>query len=365
MLCGPVAVPVYPRAVRIVVTRDALDKPPPSGYTPGEAALPAEADRNTGAPPPGLIIVDAIRIEGLTKRYHQIGKRTVHALAGIELTVQPNEVFGFLGRNGAGKTTTIKILCGLIKPTAGHAWVFGENANTRAARRLFGYLPEQPYFYEYLTPRETVDFYGRLQGLDRTERARTWDRLSELLDLRDIAEQRVKGFSKGMRQRLGFAVALVGDPNLLILDEPMSGLDPLGRRQIRELMLRLRDEGKTLFFSSHVLGDVEQVCDRVALVRDGRVRHAGRLDALLGQGTVAVELIVEGVPAPVRDALAARATHHRTLDEQERYVWPDHDAANAAAREVLDAGGRVVALSPIRETLEDFFMREQEAQPAA
>ena len=205
--------------------------------------------------------MSAISTQNLTKVYRSLGRSAQRSLDSLNLGVGENEVYGFLGRNGAGKTTTIKILCSLLKPTAGEALIFGEKARSRKARRLVGYLPENPYFYEYLTPRETLDFYGRLEGLSAAERAAEWRKLSELLDLGEIAHQRIRGFSKGMRQRLGFAVALVGDPPLLILDEPMSGLDPLGRRHVRELILRLRDEKKTLFFSSHVLGDVQQICE--------------------------------------------------------------------------------------------------------
>ncbi len=226
--------------------------------------------------------MDAIRTENLGKVYKGIGKRTVHSLTALNLTVGEGEVFGFLGRNGAGKTTTIKILCSLLKPACGAAFLFGENVRHRNTRRLLGYLPEQPYFYEYLTPKETLDFYGRLRGLPGAERARDWDRLSEMLELREIANDRIKGFSKGMRQRVGFAVALVGNPPLLILDEPMSGLDPVGRRMIRDIITRQHALGKTIFFSSHVLSDVEQLCDRVGILVKGRLAKQGRIDELIG-----------------------------------------------------------------------------------
>ncbi len=303
--------------------------------------------------------MDAIVTRGLGKVFKEIGKPKVRSLDSLDLTIRKHEVFGFLGRNGAGKTTTIKILCSLLKPTAGEAFAFGENVRTRRARRLIGYLPEQPYFYEYLTPRETLDFYGQLQGLGPAERAREWDKLSEMLDLRDIAAQRIKGFSKGMRQRVGFAVALVGDPPLLILDEPMSGLDPIGRRNIRELILRMRDENKTLFFSSHVLADVEQVCDRVGILVKGRLVRQGRIDELLGKKTAGVEVVATGLDTSAVAALKATCESHRALDELERFTFADPEAGNRAARMVLEQGGKLVELNPLRETLEDYFMREQ------
>ncbi len=304
--------------------------------------------------------MSAIVTKNLSKVYKVIGKAAVKSLDGLDLTIEENEVYGFLGRNGAGKTTTIKILCSLLKPTAGEAFIFGKNVRTPEARRLVGYLPEQPYFYEYLTPRETIDFYGRLQKLSPAERDRQWDKLSEWLDLRDIANQRIKGFSKGMRQRIGFAVALVGDPPLLILDEPMSGLDPIGRRMIRDLIMRCRDEKKTLFFSSHVMGDVEQICDRVSILVKGKLTHRGRIDELLGHHVKAVDVVAANLNDAGRTALAATATKHRQLDEQDIFTFADRDAANAGAQLVYQHGGHLVEFQTIKETLEDFFLRQQE-----
>ena len=309
--------------------------------------------------------MEAIVTQNLSKDYKQVGKATVHSLRDLNLQVGEHEVFGFLGRNGAGKTTTIKLLCSLIKPTSGGAQVFGENVRTRAARRLIGYLPEQPYFYEYLTPRETIDFYGRLQGLDTTARKKEWDKLAELLDLGEIADRRIKGFSKGMRQRVGFAVAMVGDPPLLILDEPMSGLDPIGRRQIRELMLHLRDQKKTLFFSSHVLGDVEQVCDRVGILVNGRLTRTGRIDMLLGTECAGVEVVAAGLDDATQKALAGRAERYHVVEDHIFFVAPDQEVANSLVRDIHRLGGRLVEYTPMKETLEEYFMREQDNGNAA
>jgi ABC-2 type transport system ATP-binding protein len=307
----------------------------------------------------------AIMTRDLTKVYRsQIGKAPVRSLDGLNLTVREHEVFGFLGQNGAGKTTTIKMLCSLLRPTRGEAFVFGENVRTRRGRTRIGYLPESPYFYEYLNPRETLDFYGRLQGLDARARAREWTELGEMLDLARYGTQRVRGFSKGMRQRLGFAVALVGNPDVLILDEPMSGLDPLGRRRIRELILALRDRGKTLFFSSHVLGDVEQVCDRVGILVRGELTSEGRIDKLLERKVRQVEVITAGLGDDDAARIAAGARSSRVSDAGRHFLYDSEEEANAAARAVLGAGGALVEFTQVRESLEDYFMREQGAENA-
>lgn len=306
----------------------------------------------------------AILTDNLGKTYRtSVWKPPVRSLDGLSLSVGENEVFGFLGRNGAGKTTTIKILCGLIRPTNGEARIRQESVRSRAARKYIGYLPENPYFYEYLTPRETLDFYGRLHGLSSSERAREWEKLSDLLELRDIANQRVRGFSKGMRQRLGFAVALVGDPAVLILDEPMSGLDPLGRRAIRELILKMRDEKKTIFFSSHVLGDVEQVCDRVGILVKGKLTSQGRIADLLTERVRLVEVIASGLgPGPLQE-LKSTSESHRESEAGHHFTVPDLESANAFVKRVHAAGGTLVDFVPVKESLEDFFVRMQEDHP--
>lgn len=302
----------------------------------------------------------AIETSALTKTYKGFGRRGGPSLDALTLAVAEQEVFGFLGRNGAGKTTTIKILASLIKASSGEARIFGENVRTRQSRRLLGYLPEQPYYYEYLTPRETIDFYARLQGLNAPERAREWARLADLLELHDIADQRIKGFSKGMRQRVGFAVALVGDPPLLILDEPMSGLDPVGRRMIRQLILRCKEEKKTVFFSSHVLSDVEQICDRAGILVRGRLVREGRITDLIGTASTRIETVFSGLPASTVAHLRAKADAYRQGDGIEVLTWVDDAAANDAVRACHTAGGTLVEYTPLKESLEDYFMREQE-----
>lgn len=310
--------------------------------------------------------MSAILTRDLTKVYSgSLRRRPKASVDSLNLEVQPNEVFGFLGRNGAGKTTTIKMLCSLLRPTRGEAFVHSVNVRTRRGRRLIGYLPENPYFYEYLSPRETLDFYGRLEGLDAAARAAEWRKLAELLDLGSIADQRVRAFSKGMRQRLGFAVALVGDPPVLILDEPMSGLDPIGRRNIRELILRLRDEKKTVFFSSHVLGDVEQICDRVGILVQGKLTTQGRIDQLLTKRVDRIEVIADGLGAATVAELAPGTNHVRHSEAGYHFVLDSVGAANSLVQSVQARGGVLVEFTPIRESLEDYFLREQEQRAKA
>ncbi len=302
----------------------------------------------------------AIETCELHKVYRKhLGRKGKPTLAGLNLQIFENEIYGFLGKNGAGKTTTIKMLCGLMKPDSGSARILGQKVPSRDARKLVGYLPENPYFYEYLTPKETLTFYGRLRGLSAKERAREWDRLSLDLDLRDIADQRVRGFSKGMRQRLGFAVALVGNPPIVILDEPMSGLDPMGRRRIRDLIVRLRDEKKTVFFSSHVLSDVELISDRVGMLVNGRLHRQGVMDDLLATRVQLVEVVARGLEPHVAQEIARTAFRTRHSEESDHFSFSDMDQANAAAAEVLAHGARLIEFSPVRESLEDYFVREQ------
>lgn len=304
----------------------------------------------------------AIETQQLKKTYRrQLWTRGTTALESVSLQIHENEVFGFLGKNGAGKTTVIKILCGLLKPSGGSALIHGVDVRKRESRKLLGYLPENPYFYEYLSPKETIGFYARLNGMNAKERKGEWDRLSEALDLRDIGDQRVRGFSKGMRQRLGFAVALVGDPKVLILDEPMSGLDPMGRRMIRDLILQARDEGKTVFFSSHVLSDVEQISDRIGMLVDGLLRSVGSIDEILAKRVSMIEVIVKDIPDFVVQEIEQMSIRSRVTEQGIQFCFSKLEQANDVARKIHAYDGTLVEFTPIKETLEDYFIREQEA----
>ena len=275
-------------------------------------------------------------------------------LNDISFAVEAGEAFGFLGSNGAGKTTTIKLIVGLLFPDSGSVRIDGIPSHEPRARRSLGYLPENPYFYDYLTGAEFLDFYGRLSGLDAATRRRRSRELLERLALGDAGKLAIRHYSKGMVQRLGLAQALIGEPRLLVLDEPMSGLDPIGRREVRDLILETRGRGSTVFFSSHILQDAEMICDRVAILADGRIRSIGRLEALLAgagsgyevglAGDAAAAIGCERVVARSENNLLVRVS---TLEEAERLV--------AAAR--LE-GARLVSLQPVRVTLEDLFLRE-------
>ncbi len=269
-------------------------------------------------------------------------RKKVRAVTDVSFEVHRREIFGFVGPNGAGKTTTIKMLMGLIFPSGGQAKLFGQKVPSIAAKRRVGFLPENPYFYDYLSGEELLDLMGRLFDLGRAERKKRARTLLDRVGLGRAGSLALRKYSKGMLQRLGIAQALINDPELVVLDEPMSGLDPIGRKEIRDLIGELRTEGKTVMFSTHILADVELLCDRVAIVVGGKLRDSGPLDQLLSPQLLHTELVLEsgGVKEAVRLA-------------------PDVDV-DRALREALAAGKKVVSVSPRRESLEDLFVREVE-----
>ncbi len=302
----------------------------------------------------------AIRTEELTKDY-AVGfwrKRPHRALDRLSIDVAPGEVFGFLGPNGAGKTTTLKLLMQLIFPTSGRAEILGQPVGAVAVRRRLGYLPENPYFYDYLTAEELLGYFASLFGYVGPERRR---RVSMLLDRVGIGAERrmqLRKFSKGMLQRVGIAQALINDPEVVFLDEPMSGLDPVGRREVRALMLELRDRGTTLFFSSHILADAEALCSRVAILAGGRLTAIGQLSELLAFEIRGWELVVADLRPELIDRLGDVVRHHAEIAPG-RYAL-ELTLAEPPERllaEVLGAGARLVALNPLRDTLEDVFMK--------
>jgi ABC-2 type transport system ATP-binding protein len=303
----------------------------------------------------------AIRTENLTKDF-SIGfwrPRPYRALDTLNLEVTTGETFGFLGPNGAGKTTTLKLLMQLIFPTAGHAEILERPVGDVAIKRRIGYLPESPYFYDYLTAEELLDYFARLFGYDRAERRR---RVSALLDQVGIGGERrlpLRKYSKGMVQRVGIAQALINDPEVVFLDEPMSGLDPLGRREVRNLILSLRERGCTVFFSSHVLSDAEALCNRVAVLAHGKLVANGRISDLQAFEIRGWELIVSGLAAESLERHRGRVRHVTQLGEH-RYSLelPLEPAPELLLSDLVGGGAQLVSLNPIRDTLEDFFVKK-------
>jgi ABC-2 type transport system ATP-binding protein len=305
-------------------------------------------------------MASAIRIDGLTKDY-TVGfwrPRPYRALDALSLEIAPGEVFGFLGPNGAGKTTTLKLLMQLIFPTAGRAEILGRPVGDVAVRRRIGFLPENPYFYDNLTAEELLHYFGELFGQSAADRRA---RIPALLDRVGLGAERrlqLRKFSKGMIQRLGIAQALLNDPEVIFLDEPMSGLDPLGRRDVRSLILSLRDQGRTIFFSSHILSDAEALCSRVGIVAGGRLAATGRLSDLLAFGTRGWELVVAGVPPEAAARLGPAVTSQVEIAPG-RFALelPPEARPEQLIADLTAAGAQVISLNPVRATLEEFFVR--------
>lgn len=298
----------------------------------------------------------AIKIEGLTKEYlNKTTGQMVRAVDDLHLEVYRGEIFGFLGPNGAGKTTTIKMLLGLIFPTKGDAWIFGKPIGDVSIKRQIAYLPESPYFYEYLTGRQVLDFYARLFGVPAGERKKKVDTLLDMVGLSRDGDKTLRNYSKGMLQRIGIAQALINDPELLFLDEPTSGLDPMARIEIRDLIIRLKQQGKTVFLSSHQLLEVELICDRVSILNRGKLLKAGKLDELLPSGRV--EIVAEnvsddGVIAKIRDAGGVVQRQDGRIVVQQ----PDDASVNRVVDIIRSASGTIRSLTPQRRTLEELFV---------
>jgi len=305
----------------------------------------------------GLSAEALIGVRDLRKTFRAGFWRRVEAVRGVSFSVRRGEIFGFLGPNGAGKTTTIKILTGLIAPTAGEAFLFGERSPSPSARRRVGFLPENPYVYPYLTPREFVELCGRLSGV-RGRALR--ERAAEVLDkvrMAYAADRQVRKLSKGMLQRTGLAAALVADPELLILDEPMSGLDPVGRKEVRELIFDERRAGRTIFFSTHILSDVEAMCDRVSILREGQVVVSGSIRQLLRGDVLRTDVTLAGASPALLEDLGARGFSVSERPEVVVVEVVGEARVGEVLRAALDAGAHVVEVTPRRETLEDLFLR--------
>jgi ABC-2 type transport system ATP-binding protein len=297
----------------------------------------------------------AIEITGLTKDY-PVGfwrKRMRRSLDNLTLQVEEGEVFGFLGPNGAGKTTTLKLLTGLIFPTSGTARVRGRSIDDVRMHRDIGYLPEQPYFYDYLTGRELLDYYARFSNYSATERRARVERFLGLVGLTSAGDVQLRKFSKGMLQRAGIAQAILHDPPVVFLDEPMSGLDPIGRREVRDIIHDLKHQGRTVFFSTHILSDAEMLCDRVAVLAGGKLQGVGAPNEIVAVEVSGMEILFEmpaGQPLPqaLAKAVAIGPRYRLEVPEAELYYTLDRLRACEA---------RILSITPIRPTLEDYFIR--------
>jgi len=301
----------------------------------------------------------AIETDALTKDF-LVGfwrPRPYRALDALTFRVEPGEVFGFLGPNGAGKSTTLKLLVQLIFPTSGAARILGSPAGDVSVRRRIGFLAENPYFYDYLTAEELLTYFAQLFGYRGADAAARVARVLDLVGIGAERRLRLRSFSKGMVQRVGLAQAVLNDPEVVFLDEPMSGLDPLGRRQVRDLIRGLRARGSTVFFSSHILSDAEALCDRVGVVAQGKLVASGRLDELLAFELQGWELVVANVDAALQADLSSRFSGVTPLSHGRvaLHLPPDAEPERAIAQ-LRAAGAHVESLNPVRHTLEDFFI---------
>jgi ABC-2 type transport system ATP-binding protein len=300
----------------------------------------------------------AVRIRELSKAYKvgHLRRRVRRALRGLTLDVERGEVFGFLGPNGSGKTTTLKLLLGLVFPDTGTAEILGRPLADRSWRHLVGYLPEHPYLYDYLTPAEYLDYVGRLFGMSAAARREKAAALLEQVGLVHVRDLPLRRFSKGMVQRAGLAQALMNDPQIAFLDEPMSGLDPVGRRLVRDVILDMKARGRTVFFSTHILADAESLCDRVAVLCAGELLETGRLEDILRIDVQHLEVLASGLSAEAAERLPHVRARHSVggrwrLEVEERGLGKAIEAITAS-------GGRVLSAQPVRQSLEEYFLRE-------
>jgi ABC-2 type transport system ATP-binding protein len=299
--------------------------------------------------------MSAIEIEGLEKSYKTgfFGNKLKQGLKPLTLSVEEGEVFGCLGPNGAGKTTTLKLLLGLVFPTGGTARILGRELGDIEAKRSIGFLPEQPYFYDHLTPLELLDYYAKLSGVDSRERKSKVERALARVGMSDSGRTQLRKFSKGMLQRVGIAQAIVHDPKLVLLDEPMSGLDPIGRREVRDLVQELNEEGNTVFFSTHILSDAETLCDRVAVLNKGELKGVGVVADLLREVSGDAEVVWRGAQAiPELSALGA---HCHATGDVVRARLPER-LLETALEALRKSQARLTSVTPVQATLEDYFL---------
>jgi ABC-2 type transport system ATP-binding protein len=305
----------------------------------------------------------AIEIQGLSKDY-AVGfwkKEFRPALKALDLVVNSGETFGFLGPNGAGKTTTLKLLMGIIFLTSGSARILEKDCLDPEVKRKIGFLPEQPYFYDYLSAPELLDYYARLSGVEAEERKRRIPELLERVGLGEVGKKQLRKFSKGMLQRVGIAQAIVHDPEVIFLDEPMSGLDPLGRHEIRELIQNLKDQGKTIFFSTHILSDAEALCDRVAVIHKGELRGIGVVNDLRSRSSEKAEVIWQG--SSVLAAVSRLVMESHVTGDTVR-VTVNSSSLDELLAMLLQRGAKLVSVTPLHGTLEEYFLSKTSGMEA-
>lgn len=319
-----------------------------------------------------------IEMQGLTKIYVQdvigfehgrlkfrLRDRRRVALQDLSLSIEEGEIFGLLGPNGAGKTTAIKILMGLHFPTAGTATIMGKPLDDPQVKASIGFLPENPHFYDYLKGNEFLEFYGQLYGMDKVARRRRIPELLDLVGLTGAGDIPLRGYSKGMIQRIGIAQALLNDPKIVFLDEPQSGLDPFGRKEVRDLILTLRDQKRTVFFSSHILADAESICDRVAILHKGKQIACGPLSEMLSARIKEYEVVFTDPQASLLEKVRAQATRFVQRKNEYLAMFTEEAPARELVRSLLDGAGRLAGFIPRKETLEEYFIREIEGKRAA
>ena len=307
--------------------------------------------------------MNAVCLKNVSKEFKgDFWKKKVRVLKDVSFQVNQGDIYGLVGPNGAGKTTSMKILLGLIRATEGEVTVFGKPVTSTAFKRDLGYLPEHAYYYDYLKADEVLDFYGRLFGLNRSERHRRTDELLSLVGLADKRHIRLRNFSKGMLQRVGIAQALINNPKLVIFDEPMSGLDPIGRKEVRDIILNVADQGKTVMFTSHILSDVEAICERVAIIIKGQIQAEGKLSDLVRTRIRSTEVMFEGessfeIPMQLREQIQVRISGHQSI-----VSTSDEKLLIDVIEEGRNQKLKLVSVVPHRETLEDLFLEQVKAR---